>query len=50
MELCGEAERKPWSRVSKIWWEHEGIDFAGARVASIVEETDWMEKGGEADD
>ena len=54
LELCEEAERRPGARVSKRWWEQEGINLAGARVvtAAETEEVDgatgegWMAEAG----
>ena len=37
LELCEEAERRPGARVSKRWWEQEGINLAGAWAAEAME-------------
>ena len=39
LDLCEETVRRPGAWVSRIWWEQEGLDLAGARVAvsSVVD-------------
>ena len=37
LDLCEEAVQRPGAWVSRRWWEQEGIDLAGARVAALEE-------------
>ena len=42
LDLCEGLERDTGVRVGVRWWEHEGIDLAGAReVAETVAEEEW---------
>ena len=34
MELCLAAERRPGSRVTKKWWEKDGLDVEGMWTAA----------------
>ena len=34
MDLCEQAEQRPVSRVSKCWWEQEGINLDGTQVVA----------------
>ena len=47
MEFCEEVERRTGARVSKRWWEQEGINLVGAAaaMASKMEETDVKARG-----
>ena len=51
MDLCERSARSPGVRVSRRWWEKEGIDFEGAKKRAAVsaeldrEETIGKEKG-----
>ena len=46
MDLCLAAAQRPGSRVSKRWWEQDGLNLEGTRTA--VREVERME-GGETD-
>ena len=37
LDLCEEGVRRPGAWVSRRWWEQEGIDLAGARLAELEE-------------
>ena len=37
MDLGLEAERRPGSRVSRRWWEQEGLELEGVKERSAVE-------------
>ena len=34
MYLCLEVDRLPGTRVSKQWWEQEGLDLEGVRMVA----------------
>ena len=34
MDLCLAAKRSPGPRVSMRWWEQEGLDLEGVRMAT----------------
>ena len=34
MELCLEAERHPVDRVTKMWWEQDGLHPAASRISA----------------
>ena len=36
MGLCEETVRMPGAWIAKRWWEHEGLDLAGARAAAVA--------------
>ena len=38
MDLCLVAERRPGSRVTKRWWEQDGLGVEGIRTAAREEE------------
>ena len=48
MDLCLAAERRPGPRVSKRWWEQDGVDVEGMQTAA--EEAEWTEGEEETDE
>ena len=47
MDLCLATEQRPGPRVSKRWWEQDGVDVEGMRTAA--REAERMEGGDETD-
>ena len=49
MDLCLATARRPGARVSKQWWEQEGLDLEGIWEATWVAEAEreWGEWAGE---
>ena len=41
MDLCLAAKRRPELRVAMWWWEQEGLEFEGMRMAA--QEAEWMD-------
>ena len=39
LDLCEQSTRRPGVRVSRRWWEQEGIDLEGARKQAAVSST-----------
>ena len=46
MDLCLAAEQRPWTRVSKKWWEQEGLTLGGMQTASCEAEQEDIGRGG----
>ena len=47
VDLCLAAERMPGSRVTKQWWDQDGLDVEGMRTAT--QEAERTEGGEETD-
>ena len=43
MDLHMEAERRPWERVAKRWWEQRRLRLAGAQEEKGMEGTKELE-------
>ena len=57
MDLCMVVKRRPGSRVTKQWWDQEGLDLVGMRMAAQkaertegLQETDRTETEKETDE
>ena len=50
MDLCLAKKRRPMPRAAMRWWEQEGLDLEGMRMASLeAEQMEGMEETDGAD-